>query len=170
MHQIPVFAAEREAGLEHLIRSSARIAYASACELSEPFLLSEEARARLDRALASQRGQIDLHYLKTVLVTAGGWNRNDDVFDPLEVWQARATPEHKPFNYEHQCDDIIGHITGSYVIDDTGKALADDTKAEDLPGKFHVVTPAVLYKVWEDEALQERMDRIIAEIGEGKWY
>ena len=142
MDQIPVFAAEREAGLEQLITSTARVCYASACELSDPFAISRKAE-KLLRSTAGSRGQIDLHYLKAVLVTAGVWNRNDDVFDPREVWAARATPEHKPFNYQHECDDIIGHITGSYAIDDAGSALADDLADADLPDKFHVVTPAV---------------------------
>jgi hypothetical protein len=112
---------------------------------------------------------MDLHYVKSVLVSTG-WTKTDDVFDPLEVWSARATPEDKPFNLEHAQNDIVGHITGTYVLDGDGKAVAVDTVAENLPASFNVVNEAVLYKHWADKDLQERMDKTLAEIAEGKWF
>lgn len=172
---IPVFAAEQEAGLAEQIRSAASLSYASLLEAAQPFELSKRSLARLAlgsdlyQALATNEGQFDLHYLKTVLVSVG-WNKNDDVFDPLEVWAARGSPEDKPFNYEHKADDIIGHITGNYVVDADGKAVADDTLADKLPEKFHIVTSAVLYKCWANEELQKRMDQILVEIPKGKWF
>lgn len=172
MWQIPVFKAEREAGLEEQIRSSARLSYAALAEIAPAGLLSERAKARLatiDRAKATNADQFDLFYLKTLLVSTG-WNLNDDVFDRQEVWAARATPEDKQFNYEHNCADIIGHITDCQAIDIDGEALAADLTVDALPDKFHIVTNAVLYRVLADQKLQERMDTIIAEIGEGKWY
>jgi Skp family chaperone for outer membrane proteins len=173
--QLPVFAAEREAGLEQLILSTASISYASIVEVAKPFELSNRAKARLAlgkdlyQALATNEGQFDLHYLKSILVSVG-WNKNDDVFDLLETWAARHSPEDKPFNFEHKQDDIIGHITGNYVIDADGKVIADDTLVDKLPSKFHIVTAAVLYKAWSKEELQKRMDQILAEIPQGKWY
>lgn len=174
MWQIPVFAAEREAGLEAAVRSSAALAYATAARLAEPpakaVRLKKRALARaLPRVLATNEGQPDLHYLKTLLVSVG-WNKNDDVFDRLETWVARHSPEDKPFNFEHQPDDIIGHITGNWAVGADHAPLADDLAADELPEKFHILTSAVLYKGWATDELQERMDRLIEEIGEGKWY
>lgn len=120
------------------------------------------------RAEATNKGQMDLHYLRTVLVTTG-WNLNDDVFDRAETFAARLTPEDKPFNYEHNCADIIGHITSCYVSDDGGKTVAAKVVNE-LPSKFHIVTGAVLYKYWDKPELQDRMNKIIAEIGQGRWF
>ena len=59
--------------------------------------------------------QIDLFYIKSVLVSTG-WNKNDDVFDAAETWAARNTPEDKQFNFMHNENDIIGHITGSALL------------------------------------------------------
>ena len=42
------------------------------------------------RVKAGSEGQPDLHYLKTILVTAGVVNRNDDAFDQLETGQHGA--------------------------------------------------------------------------------
>lgn len=170
--QIPVYAAEREAGLEAKVRANASVAYAMEAQLAgpAPANLSKRTLARLmGRVKATNEGQPDLHYLTTVLVTTG-WNKNDDVFDRVETWFARHSPEDKPFNYEHNQDDIIGHITGNYAAGADHKPLPDDAVVDDLPDKFHVVTAAVLYKLWDDDGLQERMDGIIAEMPEGKWF
>lgn len=169
-----VFKAEREDGLEEKIRSNTSVAYASAVQLlSQPLeevTLPKRALAKVRNRVKAAAGQPDLHYMKTLLVTAGVINKNDDAFDIVETWSARHSPEDKPFNYEHQGDDIIGHITGCYVIDDEQQVVEDDTIPDDLPEKFHIVTSAVLYKFWEDDELQERMDTILVEIAEGKWF
>jgi hypothetical protein len=166
---MPVYAAERAAGLADALRAGGRLVLA--CEttpLVTPAAPPPDAR-RPARALAAAPGQIDLFYLQSVLCQTG-WNKNDDVFDPAEVWDARATPVDKPFNYEHEQPDIIGHITGCRAEAQDGSPLPDDTPAEEVPAAFRLVTPAVVYRLWEDPALQERIDRVIAEIGEGKWY
>ena len=63
-------------------------------------------------------------------------------------------------------DDIIGHITGSYVVDQDGNRLEQEEK----PDQFDIVTQAVLYTSWSGEEKRERMNKIIAEIEEGKWF
>jgi hypothetical protein len=140
---------------------------------SEPFevgdLVELVAHAKKQLSRATNEGQPDLFYLKTLLVSTG-WNKNDDVFAPEEVWSARKTPEDKPVNYEHDGAEIIGHMTGCYVIDDASKVVADDTAADKLPEAFHIVTPAVLYKYWEKSKLQERMDQLLAGIAKGEWF
>ena len=53
-----------------------------------------------EEAVAQNEDQIDLYYLKSILVSTG-WNKNDDVFDSKELWAAKNTPEDKPFNFMH---------------------------------------------------------------------
>ncbi|HEY1189162.1 MAG TPA: hypothetical protein VGE74_16020 [Gemmata sp.] len=173
MQSISVFRAEREAGLEQTIRASARVAWASVVRGGEPRPLPQQTMARLrakqQQFVTAASGDIDLYHLTTILCTVG-WNKNDDVFDPVETWVARRTPEDKQLNYEHDDSKIIGHITSNSVMDADGKTLADDTVIDDLPAKFHVVTAGVLYKHWQTPELQQRMDTLLAEIAEGKWF
>jgi hypothetical protein len=165
---IDVFKAEREAGLEDLIRANASVALLADINLAEPFAIKESAKVHM-LAKAENRGQIDLHYLKTVMVSSG-WNRNDDVFDAAEMWEARHTPEDKPFNLEHNQNDIIGHITGCVAADENLEPISDSASSTSLPDPFHIITTAVLYKIWEDPDRQARMDRLIAEIAHGRWF
>jgi hypothetical protein len=69
-----------------------------------------------DKAIAENKDQYDLYYLSSILVSTG-WNKNDDVFDLGETWGAKDTPSDKQFNFMHDEADIIGHITGSVVLD-----------------------------------------------------
>lgn len=174
MLTIPVYKQEAVDGLADMVRSSGAVAYT--VPLGNPIVpksLSASALTRLkdlcpDRAKASE-GDFDLHPLQTILVSVD-WNKNDDVFDPLEVWSARHTPAHKPFNYEHDCAQIIGHMTDDWVVDDNGNLVPDDTTADNLPAKFHLATAAVLYKTWDKPELQERMDKLLDEIAKGEWF
>lgn len=172
MGKIPIFAAERAVpGLEEKISNSSRVQYACQLSLTEKFDGIEKAIARIkgiEHAKASEN-DFDLHYLKSVL-TSTVWNLNDEVFDPYEVWAARHTPEDKQLNLSHNCAEIIGHITGSYAVNDEGEVIPDDTVIDDLPAKYHIVATAVIYKYWSIEALQERMDNILAEIEKGEWF
>ena len=84
------------------------------------------------------------------------------------TWAARNTPEDKQFNFGHNENDIIGHITGSYVLTKDGKAIADDEEVR--PDEFDIVSQAVLYNSWTGDENRERMEKIISEIEDGKWY
>ncbi len=170
MFEIQIFKAEKDAGLEEKIRTTARVSFASIAEVVDAVKLSEKVLARISHfAKAENQGQPDLHYFKSILVSTG-INKNDDVFDTQETWAARHTPEDKQVNYEHNQDDIIGHMTGCYVIGSDNEVVADNTVIDDLPGKFHIVTSGVLYKIWSDEELQERMDNLITETAKGEWF
>jgi hypothetical protein len=162
-----VYKAEKADGLAERIRQEKSILCFSRPTLLEPFPVSEKIYEQLRTKSSTE--DFDLHFLNTILVSTG-CNKNDDVFDPLEVWSARHTPEDKPFNYEHDCADIIGHITSNRVVDEKNEIVAEDTDPDDLPARFHILTSAVLYKYWSKEDLQERMDKLIAEIREGKWF
>lgn len=185
MRLVPVYGDERQAGLEEAILCPRPIAIASLPRLCDPYVLDEKSLASVlklgeGRARATNLNQPDLHYLSSLLVTSGwemtergvpaGWNKNDDFFEPLEVWIARRTPEDKPVNYDHSCADIIGHITDNYPVDGQGVAVSEDLAADALPDKFHLLTRSVLYKSWEKAELQERMDQLLAEVPEGKWF
>lgn len=162
-----IFDREKRDGIEEIVRSQASIQYQSVAKLVEnPY--SELNLKNISAAIASaNQGQIDLYYLSTVLVSTG-WNKNDDVFLPDQVWAARNTPEDKPFNHMHDETDIIGHITGSHLVDLKGNAISSET--QEAPSEFEIITESVLYKHWNDAELQKRMDSIIAEIGEDAWY
>jgi hypothetical protein len=107
-----------------------------------------------------------LYYLKSILVSTG-WNKNDDVFDPKELWEAKSTPEDKPFNFMHNEKDIIGHITANEVVDFDGNPISEDSE---VPEKFNILTSAVIYTEWSDPEQRQRMHKIVSEIEDGKWF
>jgi len=93
-------------------------------------------------------------------------DKNDDVFDLEETWGAKDTPVDKQFNFGHDESDIIGHITGSVVLDEGGNEVENISNIE----KFDIATSAVLYNSWTTPELRDRMENLIAEIEEGKWF
>jgi len=154
-------------GVAEKVRADVSVAYCSpAIILSEPASSDDAFFAKIKAESANPK-QIDLYYLKSVLVSTG-WNKNDDVFSPAETWAARTTPEDKQFNFMHDENDIIGHITGCYVVDREGNAIAQDTT--EAPESFDIITEAVLYNSWTNAENRQRMQQIIAEIEEGKWF
>ena len=161
---IPIFKYEQDDGLADLVRSSASLTYASTI-----FINVEEDQEKLKKILEASAeanpDQFDLFYLESVLASVG-WNSNDDVFDPMEIWNARNTPVDKPFNYMHDEKDIIGHLTSSKIVTHDGKVIASEGE---LPEQFDIVVGSVLYRTWSDSDLQLRMNKIIDEIKEDKW-
>jgi hypothetical protein len=177
-----IYAQEIQDGLEQVIKENNTIAYCSHVICQDDTLMTSEASVDADKAVArsffelqesqaENKEQIDLYYLSSVLVSSG-WNKNDDVFDAKEMWEARSTPEDKQFNYMHNEKDIIGHITGNYVTDFSGNKLDDKLSWEEAgsPKDFNIISTGVLYKSWSDMELRERMQNIIEEIEEGKWF
>lgn len=159
-------------GLSDAIRAQASVAYCAPAVLvhvdDSPKKTSWESDFIRKVRASSNPNQIDLYYIKSILVSTG-WNKNDDVFDPQQTWAARKTPEDKQFNFMHNENDIIGHITGCYVVDRNGNKLeaSSDDKA---PQEFDIITEAVLYNSWINPDNRERMTKIISEIEEGKWF
>lgn len=115
-----------------------------------------------------QKKQDDLYYLNSVLVSAG-WNKNDDVFAPSNLWAARHTPVDKQFNFMHDETDIIGHMTASMVLDQDGNVVSDDISEDELPEKLDIITSAVIYKTWSDPEMRNRIHEITEEIDNGDW-
>ena len=167
-----IYESEIKDGLAEIIMQRNSVA---CCALAESYEPSQEAiqdlnkivakkNDGLDIALAENESQIDLYYLKSILVSSG-WNKNDDVFDPQELWDARNTPEDKPFNYMHDEKDIIGHITSNAAVDFDGNEISDIQK-----DGFNILTSAVIYTEWSDPEQRSRMQKIVSEIEEGKWF
>ena len=164
-----VFKAERDAGLaEKLAVSSLQFASLLKNATSTP-RNADAIKAKAEKFAKASISDADLHYLDSVLCSTG-WNLNDDVFDPLETWAARSTPVHKQFNMEHDDANIVGHITSCRPVANDGTDLTEALSADEVPDSYHLLTGGVLYKSWQKEELQERMDRVLAEIAEGKWF
>ncbi len=167
---IKIYQKEINDGIGELVKSTASVAYCSEATVKRGELaVAKEAISNsdvLERVVAENKDQIDLYYLESVLVSCG-WNKNDDVFLSEATWAARNTPEDKQFNFMHNENDIIGHITGSYVLTKDGKAVADD---DPMPEDFDIITQAVLYNSWTGEENRDRMQKIISEIEDDKWY
>jgi chemotaxis protein histidine kinase CheA len=163
-----IYSQEIADGLHEALEKNSTIAYASPVLAYTPSASETKQAEDFIKSKAENKEQIDLYYLSSVLVSTG-WNKNDDVFDPQETWAARNTPEDKQFNFMHDESDIIGHITGNYVVDFDGNPLEEDVK--DTPSEFNIITTAVLYTSWGDAKLKERMNEIIEEIKEGdNWF
>ena len=161
MNEITVFQSEIDDGVAEAVKSQASVAYCSSVTVTE-----KSANPEI-KVLAENLNQFDLYYLEAVLVSTG-WNKNDDVFIPEATWAARNSPVDKQFNFMHDENDIIGHITGSYAVDADGKTIADDIEV--APEQFDIITRAVIYNSWTAAKNVDRMDRILAEIAEGKWF
>jgi hypothetical protein len=163
---IPVYKYETEAGIAEAVRSSGSIIMAS---VANAIKVTDEDQQKFQQFLSSYAdanpNQVDLFYLESILASVG-WNLNDDVFDPKEIWAARHTPVDKQFNYMHDETDIIGHLTSSKIVDENGNVIEREAN---IPSKFDIVVGSVLYKSWSDNKLQGRMNKLIAEILEGKW-
>ena len=62
----------------------------------------------------------------------------------------------------HDEKDIIGHMISTRALDREGVNLSYLLPDEDVPNQFDLVSCGLLYKVWDDQKLQERMDSLIA--------
>ncbi len=111
--------------------------------------------------------QPDLLFMQSILVSTGE-NKNDDVFLPEEMLNARSTPVLKPVDWEHNTgreltpeeqaenpgkvvvdNQTIGVMYNAYVIDEN-KELIDEARivASDfeIPDTFHIIDEAVIWK------------------------
>jgi hypothetical protein len=160
-----IYEAEIADGISELISTKSSISYAA---LIEPLDSKDELKPRLFKTLASIK-DTDLYYTQSILVSSS-WNKNDDIFDKAEVWQARHSPEHKPTNLEHDESTIIGHIVSNYPITDDGILIDENTPIENLPDKYHILTGAVIYKSYTKPELKDRTEALIQEIENGSKY
>lgn len=166
MNKITIYKAEEQLGLAEKIAKACSIAYSSSIEVGDlPPGLDIKDLPNLVKAEKID----DLHPLRSLYVSTG-WNLNYDVFHPLETWAARATPKDKRVNLQHVETDIIGHTTSAEVFNDDGDLIQDNTAVAALPESFHIYNNFVLYKYWADQDLQARIEKIIAQIYQKKWF
>lgn len=163
-----IYDAEIEAGLTETLSAQSSIVYASLAEKCVDENLSTKKQIKENKALAGIDDS-DLYYTQSILVTTS-WNKNDDIFDPKEVWLAKNTPEDKPTNLEHDENSIVGHITSNWPIDDDGNLLDENLEASKIPEKYHILTGSVIYKGYTDPNLRSRADTLIEEIENGNKY
>lgn len=177
-----IFEAEKADGLEQVLSDSAKtrpdgsVAYATT--VVAPAVHSDrsdfsEVIAFLQRNLASVTSveellgmdQPDLALIVSVLVSTG-WNKNDDVFVPGELWAARKTPINKPMNDMHDDTRILGHIVDSYPVDKAGGRI--DENLEPVPDDFDIEVAGVLYRALP--SLSDRIDQIIDKANSGEMF
>lgn len=159
-----IFDAEIADGLSENIKASASIAYASLVSTCD-----KDARKNINVKSSASINDNDLYYVQSILVSSS-WNKNDDIFDKAEVWEARKTPEDKPTNLEHDENLIIGHITSNWPIDEQGLPIPEDMPIVDLPDKFHILTGSVIYRAFTNPDLKARAEKLIEEIEAGEKY
>lgn len=160
-----IFEAELNDGLGEILSAKSSIAYASIVEPSSTTFCKKQTDVK---ALAGVEDK-DLYYTQSILVTTS-WNKNDDIFDKVEVWGAKTTPIHKPTNLEHNEGIIVGHITSNWPIMDDGVLIDESTPVENLPNKYHILTGSVIYVGYTEKELKERAEKLIAEIENGTKY
>ena len=165
-----VFKAEIRDGLGEIVAKSNSVAFCAEAIPYTPTKIEADHISHMKAIAEASPSVNDLFYVKSILASVG-WNKNDDVFDPVEMWQAKNSPVDKPFNYMHDEKDIIGHMVSCYAMDDGGNILPDFNDMSQVPSVFDIVTGSVLYKSWSDKKLKQRMDKIIADIDSGKkWH
>ena len=159
-----IYDQEKNDGISIEMLTKGSITYASCIEP----VSTEAFPSKLIKSTASYSDK-DLYYVQSILVSSN-WNKNDDIFDKAEVWAAKNTPEDKPTNLEHDENTIIGHIVSNWPVTVDGEILSEDTKLQDLPDKFHIMTASVIYKGFSDPVLKARSDQLIEEIENGTKY
>jgi hypothetical protein len=116
---------------------------------------------------APVNAQPDLLFMRSILVSTGE-NKNDDVFLPEEMWNARSTPVLKPVDWEHNTgreltpteqaenpgkvivdNQTIGVMYNAYTVDEN-KEIIDEARASasdfEVPKEFHIIDEAVIWK------------------------
>ena len=115
-----------------------------------------------------QPAQKDLLYVESIFVSSG-MNLNDDVFLPNELATAIASSPNKPVDWEHNTDQIIGHMTEAFPIDRLGNLLTFASQhpvTSGVPDQFDVVNRAVVYK-W---LFPEKAKEIVEGAQQGKLF
>jgi len=165
--QMLIFDAEKEAGLEHQIKTQSSIAYESPILLDEKQDLAK-AFDNLSISTAAMDDK-DIYHVYSILVTTS-WNKNDDVFDKGEVWAAQNTPKYKPANLEHDERQIVGGIVDNWSVDKDMQVIDKDIDRGSLPDYYHILVASVIYRQWQDPAYQSRAENLIKEIEEGNKF
>jgi len=174
---VRVYQAEKNAGIDfHMNKAGSSSAFVTAqvqvCDIKKYFdgmsvadLMRSISTVQSVEELLGQE-QPDLALIVAILVSTG-WNLNDDVFTPEEVWKARSSPLHKPMNDNHQADKILGHIVQTRALDKFGTEI-DVAEGEAPPTEFDIEVAGVLYRAFPE--LSDRIDEIIVKAKAGEMF
>lgn len=162
---VPVYPAEEQLGLADAVRAG--VLYLTAAAEHDP--TAELPPAVLASLLATAgAAQPDLYPVKAVLVSTG-LNLNDDYFPAEDLWAARATPAHKPFNDEHNAAHIIGHMAAAVPFVYGGESGTELVEIAEPAPDFHVAFSGFVYRFLPGaEAEQERLDNAVRAIQAGE--
>ena len=163
MESIKIYKAEASDGLGDTIQSNNSIAYSSVVEVGNKTNIKTILSSVTDK-----KYNIETLYAVKSLLVSTNWNKNDDVFSPQDTWAARHTPINTQTNIEHNQDQIVGHITSVWVVDNNGKLIKDDVT--EAPDYFHVCDGSVIYKYWQNAELQKKVDNLIEKINAGEMH
>lgn len=157
-----IFDIERKDGIGDIILANNSLAYTleDINDTTNSKTFDKDVEKWLTKASADDR---DVYKTYSVLVTTN-WNKNDDVFDPLEVIQAKDTPIYKPTNLDHDETKIVGSMIDSWVVDDDYNII-DDVSNLDY---FHILVASVVYRQWQDPKLKARAEELIKQIESGE--
>jgi len=170
MGTIPIYQSEIDAGIGSSIEKS--IASVDGlvcisdhrCESSDFDNIIKKLLSSADlQEVVNDINQPDLAYITSILVSTG-WNKNDDVFLPAEVWSARQSPVHKPINIGHKDAEIIGHMISSRAVNKDGSEIVDDN----APETYDLEVVGVLYK--DLPSCREKIEAILEAAKNGKIF
>ncbi len=154
-----VFPEEEKLGLKDSILAMASVElFGETAPLFEPDELE-------NYAFATNLGQNDLYYTKSLLVGTG-FNLNYDFFPIPDAWAARLTPIDKPSSLEHKRGHVIGHTTEAICLDRSGKLLEENDGTID----FDIVDASVIYARGRGSKEEnEKISKFIEEIEDGEY-
>lgn len=159
---IKIYGSEKVAGLSDKIKSDNVVAYCVQAKSNKE--KNSGLNLEEDKALAQNDHQRDLYYIDSILVSTG-WNKNDDVFSPEQVWAARHSPEDKQFNLSHDEKMIIGHITKNTTVTFDGEKIeAENERPED----FEILIASVMYTRWTDKEFRKKIIATIESVEAGE--
>lgn len=168
-----IYSAEKEAGINLSDNTSATLtAELRICDIDKYFdgmsiadLMKETSTIQTIEELLGVE-QPDLALVVAILVSTG-WNLNDDVFVPAELWKSRNTPLHKPMNDNHDPAKILGHIVKSRPLDKSGNEITLSEGANP-PDEFDIEVAGVLYRAFPE--LAARINEIITKAKTGEMF
>lgn len=169
--EIKVFKREVEDGIAEVIRAKASIAFTSEIVPDNKWVNIAKASADFIKnyKFNADINTVDLFPFNSVLASAG-MNRNLDFFPKAEIWKARYSPIHKPVNWMHNDEIIIGNMIGSVAIDKDRNVIPDDTPLDKLPDLFDIAVCAVIYKCFSSETKAALINEILEKINKNELY
>lgn len=162
-----IYEKEKSLGLEEAILAHAKAFLSVKIIPNDSFSL--EKYPQLAKACAKQ--QIlpnDLFVFDNIQVSSG-WNQNDDIFLKDELWKGKGSVIHKPLNFNHDKDIIIGHTIAAYPVDQNYNLLVEDVPEESLPDLYHIYATDVIYTKTQNPEFDSYVAELITQIKKGEW-